>query len=237
MENIHTEIAGKIRDGSYYKDAREWYARHYLFPITERSFLIITTAVLTVMFTISVMNISLISGVSEEIPFPIKIENTTDYFPYIKPIAEQSDDTQSAVARYLISEYIKAREEYSYHDNKQGKLKQVLKHVKSSSAKEVLDEYQNYMSVTNPYSPIIRYGDNIERTIEIKSFKFLSGDRNSGKVAVKFEAGEKERGKKDIQKTMWEATVHFRLPDIETIARTGAPLRFLVKYYRVKLLS
>ena len=33
--------------------------------------------------------------------------------------------------------------------------------------------------------------------------------------------------------SQWQALIHFRIPNIETIAKTESPMRFIVKYYNV----
>lgn len=235
--DINKDIAEKIRDGSYYNDALEWYMRKYIYPISERTLMIMITAVVAVIFLLSASNIKSLITENPSIPFPIKVEDSVDHFSYIKPLAKPSESTQEAVARYLVEDYLMTREEYIPEDVRNNKLKYKLKKIKSSSSKQVLEEYKNYMSELNPYSPIVRYGDSTTRNITIKSFKFLGSDATSGKAVVTFEAETQKDGEEAKSKSLWEATVLFRLPDIETVARTGSPLRFLVKYYKAKLVK
>ncbi|MCE3233339.1 MAG: ptlE, partial [Rickettsiaceae bacterium] len=224
--DTNKEIAEKIRDGSYYTDAREWYTRQYLYPITERTFLVIIASVVCFVFILSVANIKSLITENPIIPFPIKVENAADYFSFIKPLSQNSENTQEAVAQHLIEDYLRTREEYIPSEMRGDKLKHKLKKIKSSSSKTVLDEYKNYMSELNPYSPVIRYGDDTTRSINIKSFKFIGNDAASGKAHITFESVTKKPNEEPENKSLWEATVLFRLPDIETIAHTGAPLRF-----------
>jgi type IV secretory pathway component VirB8 len=234
MPDSHEEIAAKIKDGSYYEDALAWYMRRFVYPVTERTYLIIISGILIFAFAISAMNISTLVGENEEIPFPIQVENSTDYFSVIKKLADSSETTQDAVAKYLIIDYLKTREEYFYSEMRGDKLKYKIRKIKSSSSKQVVNEYQNYINDLNPYSPIARYGNQTTRAIEIRSFKFLGNDTTVGKAVVRFEAITQSRNEKEEKRRLWEANIHFRLPDIETIARTGAPLRFLVNYYKAQ---
>jgi type IV secretory pathway component VirB8 len=234
MVDANKEIAKKIKDGSYYNDAIDWYARRYLYPITERTALIFFASVMCFALLISSLNIKSLITENEILPFPIYVDNTTDYFSIISPLAKNFDSTQEAVARYLVIDYLKSREEYSYESMQGDKLKYRLKKMKSSSSKQVLDEYKNYINPLNPYSPVVRYADHTNRQITIQSFDFIGQDTTTGKAKIIFEAVEQNEKDGSATKSLWEATVHFRLPDIETIARTGAPLRFLVKYYMAK---
>lgn len=234
MANVHKEVAEKIKDGSYYSDAREWYARKYLYPMTERAFLFFIAAVIGTIFIISIQNIQFLLRDDDPTPIIIKADNSTDYFSVIKPLANEHGTTQGAVAKYLLKDYIQTRENYSYNENTVKNLRHNLKKIKGSSSKTVLNEYKNYMDETNPYSPIVRYKNHTSRSVEIKSLSFADGQASSGKAKIVFEATTTNKKTKEQDKSLWETTIHFRLPDIETLARTGAPLRFLVKYYKAK---
>ncbi|PIR38654.1 MAG: hypothetical protein COV35_05700 [Alphaproteobacteria bacterium CG11_big_fil_rev_8_21_14_0_20_39_49] len=254
MKNQDKEIAQKIKDGSYFNDAHEWYMQRYITVVTERSFLIILAGIFCICFILLSLNLSAIIDKTPKVPLPIEVDNSTDYFSFIKPIAKKEETTQEAMARYFIEDYVKTREEYLPDEMYGEKFQYKMKKVKSTSSKKVLNEYMNYMNDLNPYSPVARYKDHTERAIKIRSVEFIGDDKTSGQARVLFTATvieprtseelEEERlkegkvtGYKKISRSSWEATVHFRLPDIETIARTGAPLRFIVKYYGIRLLG
>ena len=234
MANLDEDIAKKIEDGSYYKDARQWYSQRYLQVFSERSFLLLMFIALFMILALSILNINAIRGVPRVIAFPVKVDNSTDYFSIMKTLAKTSPTTQEAVVKYLIIDYLKMREEYSHKELTEEKVKAILKRVKSSSSKNVLNEYKNYVSSTNPYSPSIRYSDRIERTINVKKIDFLNDALISGRAKIIFESEEKTLKTKEVKRALWESTIHFSIPDIETISKTGAPLRFIVKYYRIK---
>lgn len=233
MEYNKKEIAQKIEDGSYFEDALQWYNTKFIMPVYTRSMMVLVAAFGAFAFIIVASNINSILTKNEEIPFIITSENTTDYYSVIKDLSSGGRSVQRDVARYLISKYIEERENYSYADFQGDNLKNILKRIKSSSLKKVLDEYKNYINKANPYSPVVRYGNRISRTVAVKDFKFIESDKTSGKAVVQFEAVEVDTAA-NIKKDLWEATINYKLPDIQTIAQTGAPLRFLVTYYRIK---
>lgn len=236
MSNDRQEIAEKIRNGSYFTDANNWYAGKYLYPVTERSMMFVF-AIATFLSLIPIASLLHTTiQTNNKIPFPIYAADSTDHFSVIRPLAQSDESAQTAIAKYLITDYIRSREEYVYKNINGEKLKKLLKKIKSSSAKQVLNEYIGYMSENNPYSPLTRYKDHTNRFIEIKSLSFLDNDQTSGKAKVIFEATESSNDD-NKQVSLWEVTINFRLPDIATIARTGAPLRFLVGYYRAKPLD
>ncbi len=230
MQNDKQHIVKKIKNGSYFKDAISWYAIKYLYPIAERSMMFVfAIAALLALFPIA----TLFKNISEDtsrIPFPIYVNDSTEHFSVIKPLAQGSEEPQEAVARYLISDYVKTREEYIYKNITSENLRKNLKKIKASSSKEVLDEYAASINENNPSSPLVKYKNITNRLIEIKSIEFLDNDKTSGKAKIVFEASEETSA--EVKKSLWETTINFRLPDVVAISKTGAPLRLLVGYYK-----
>jgi type IV secretory pathway component VirB8 len=230
------KITKKMKDGSYFEDAKDWYFQKYVFPITERAMVFFAAGFVLIMACIIAINIRLLISVPERIPFVVYTPNSLDNFSLIQSLATKNTTPQEAVAHYLLTDYLRSREEFipSQMDNKN--FPYLVKKIKSSSSKAVLNEFKGYMSNMNPYSPFVRYHDGVTRTIVIKKLDFLTSDLTTGKAVIQFEAIETSKDKKD-NRSMWEAVIHYRLPDIENIARTQAPLRFLVRYYKAKLLT
>lgn len=233
MSNDRQEIAQKVRDGSYFKDAREWYALKYLYPASERSIICIFTVVAFVALIPIATLLKLATSSTDKLPFPIYVADSATHVSVIKPLIQGTETVQESVARHLIFDYVMAREEYIYSTMTSEKLKKLLKKIKSSSAKQVLNEYTAYMNENNPYSPLTLYKDHVNRLISNLSLSFLDKDKTSGRAKVIFDATEQSPDGKSKVST-WEASIDFKLPDIETIAKSGAPLRFVVSYYRAK---
>lgn len=237
MSKNREEIARKVRDGSYFKDAQNWYSGKYLYPVAERAMMFLFASA-TIFALIPIATLVKTSVQSDNsVPVPIIVEDSTSHQAIISPLAKNGETAQEAVAKYLISDYVKARENYSYNvmgNNDERRM--LIKKIKSSSAKSVLDEYNNYMSEANPYSPLVKYKDHTKRVIDIVSVQFIDKDKASGKAKVLFKATEISNDGTE-QKSMWEALIHFRIPDVYTIAKTGAPLRFIAGYYRTKPLE
>jgi|GEM_PF-1529065 len=236
MSKERQEIAEKVRDGSYFRDAIEWYNEKYLYPVTERSMMFIFMVAAVVALIPIASFLAKISDSIIKIPFPIYSADLTEHYSVINTLAKEDESPQTAIAEYLIKDYVISREEYIYKNINADSLRNLLKKIKFSSSKQVLNEYVGYMSDTNPYSPITRYKYHTNRYVEIKSLSFLDSDQTSGKSRVVFEAKEVSNDG-TTQKSTWEVTLNFRLPDIVTIAKTGSPLRFVVGYYRAKPLD
>ena len=233
MLNERQEIGRKVRDGSYFSDALGWYNEKYLYLVTERSMMFMfAVAAVFALIPISSLFIKTSDPIIR-VPFPIYVADSTEHYSVIRPLEAVDESPQMAIAKYLIQDYVKSREEYIYKNINADSLRNLLKKIKFSSSKQVLNEYVGYISESNPYSPLVRYKYYTNRYIDIQSISFLGGDQMSGKAKVIFEA--KEVANDGIANTnKWEVILNFRLPDIVTIAKTGAPMRFVVGYYRVK---
>lgn len=236
MPNEKQEIAEKLRNGSYFKEAHNWYAGKYIYPETERSMMLLFAITALLALIPIVILLKTTAEANNKVPFPIPVSNLTETIPVITPLTQKDESPQEAVAKYLISDYIKSREEYIYSAMNGDKLKRLLKKIKSSSAKSVLNEYVSYMSERNPYSPLVRYKDHTNRYITIKSISFSDTDQTSGKARVIFEAVEKSNDGQE-KTSLWEVTMNLKLPDISILVKSGAPLRFIVGYYKIRPLS
>lgn len=226
------EITKKIKDGSYFTDAKEWYFEKFIFSISQRSFLIILLGVCVYMVASLYLNYTILTGISDDRPFTIYTQDTATQLSILHPVGSENSAPQIAVAKYLISDYLETRERFIPGEMTDENYPYMLKKIKSASSKPVLDEYKNYMNKLNPYSPFTRYRDNTIRRIEINDFRFLTNNLTNGKALVTFTAIE-EHSEKEPTTSQWQAQIHFRIPDIEAIAQTQSPLRFLVKYYHV----
>lgn len=231
------EIARKIKDGSYFSDAKNWYLDKYVSPISQRSFLILLLVVCIYMGLNIYINLHILLNLNDERHFTTYANDTAENVSILRPLGSDETEPQIAVVRYLLKDYLITREQFIPSKMDDTHYALILKKVKSASAKSVLDEYKNYMNKLNPYSPFTRYRDGTTRNVNIINLKFLTDNLTNGKAVIRFEAVETGPDLSKPVSSYWEALIHFRIPDIETIARTKAPLRFLVKYYHVRLLK
>jgi type IV secretory pathway component VirB8 len=231
MDN--TDINEKIEDGSYFKDAYEWYERKYLSPLFERIWMTVAMVICVAALLLQLSNITDIWNNVSEPAIVVTSENSTDYFSRIQDIALEDTPAQESVTIYLLSYYLQMRENYDPRKSGAGYLRQSLRRVRSSSSKNVLREYQSFMSANNPYSPLNRYGKLIKRDTIVTEVSFLNNNPFSGKAEIRFTASEK-KGNNPPVVSQWLAKIHYRLPDVNIVSQTGAPLRFVVRHYRVK---
>jgi type IV secretory pathway component VirB8 len=221
-------IAQKIRDGSYYADARSWYAARYLRPITDRSLLIIASIIALFIVATAAIGIYQLLPSSRQITIIIPAENSSRYMHRIQPLAEENTPPQDAIADFLIRQYVTWRETFSPDSLEQEAMKRTLRAVKNSSSKSVYTDYQDILMENISY--FRRTG--LSRTIDIKSLKFEEMERTSGRVIIIFEATTKQA--EETKTSKWETTLQYRMPDINLLAKNPAPIRFFVNYYKAR---
>lgn len=237
-------IAKKIEDKSYFKDAYDWYGSKYLRPVSQRSYLIILNIILGLLvWFVYDRLIPQYGGTTTP-----KIINYVDYdspysFSYIKPLIKKNETPQVATLNYLLANYVKAREEYMVGVNTNTReYRKITNLIRRSSTKNVLNEYNAKVRRSNRNSPFIVFKDNINRKITIDDIIFLEEDLTVGRAKIIFteeitKIRRRRRSSSDQSepvKNKFEATIHFNLSDLETIAANGSPIRFLVSYYRDK---
>lgn len=236
MTDNKSDITRRIENGLYYKEGQDWYFSRYIYPISQRSFLMILFVMLFVLALVSLSNhIKLDNGV-QLLPINYIIENPEKYVSQVKSISRNGDSAQVAVAKYYLKDYVRSREEYDVEKRSLESKKRNLKRIKSMSTRKVTNQYRNYTSIINPYSPESRYGDSISRMISIKRIKFQDNDPRSGRAFVTFNSIEKNDKLKDkkVKTTTWVSEIGFNIPSIRSVIKTEGPLRFQVNYYRAR---
>ncbi len=167
MAEQNIELYKNIKSGEYFKEALNWYNLKYVYPLVQRSYFIFITiiCVFIIIFTfISLYNfLPLIRPVS----ISVGLENLADDFAEIKVMPEKNDPNLE-VKKFLLSEYVKARESYAFDD-----IEKNLGFIKNMSSETEYLKFANFMNIRNPNSPILRYKQNATVSVKILSFREL----------------------------------------------------------------
>lgn len=242
-------IRESIENGDYFKDAMEWYSLSYISPITERAFFVLLS-ILSVFITY--MFITIISSalpLKETVPVVIKEKDTAVYRTTIKSIKhkDEAKTTDEAVLRFLLINYIKEREEHNYKRAKIQDVNEKLDKIKNNSSVEVFEQFKDFMSRSNPSSPIHFFNKNVERKITINSFKFAKTkkitlfDKMKGflamqalptKAYINYTSHTILPNKIIKEQREAEITFKFNGIDIDKKTQKFSPLRFIVIDYK-----
>ena len=247
-ELLNAEIADRIRSGKYYKEAWDWYAFKYIYPVSQRSFFIFIT--LAALLVTVASFVALYNFYPLKIKVPIAISNpdmTKDYAALIKMPVPQNGDVDMPIVEYLAQKYVENIETYHY-----GEFDKRLVFLKQFSSSPLYIEIEKRYDIRNLDSLVLKFRDHTTRDIRIISHEVERGEgfqptnqTPEGAISkdvpyrayVTFEA--EETNFTGVTTRKWEATVDFTMSPIifDKVNKKFPPLDFRVNSYSVKPLS
>lgn len=167
-------IKESVYDGSYFQDAREWYISRYVYPMCERTILFFMALISG--FVAYVMYITIINAlpIKQSVPIAIRPKNQALYFPVIKNLRDSVDlqTVDESVIKYLAIAYLKKREEYNFRKLDIKSLNYRFDYIKNSSSIQEYKNFQDFLNKDNPDSPIIYFGYDFQRLVNVESVTF-----------------------------------------------------------------
>ncbi len=178
-------IKSSVEDKTYFKDALDWYLFRYVAPICDRTLLTFGAILsIVVMFFLYSMIESAFPLVEKK-PIFIASSDQSLYFPSLIPLKVKKGELgydpdivtiDEALIKYLISTYVKKREEYDYSKAEVDVVNRQFNYVRNNSTADEYRNFQMMMSRDNPESPLLNFGVNVSKTVKIDSVK-LSKDK------------------------------------------------------------
>ncbi len=213
-------IKNSAEDGAYFKDALDWYFFRYVTPICDRTLLIFGSIIASVVLFFLVKMISLAYPLVEKVPVFVAAKDQSVYFPNIVALKPQKGKenydqevrtVDEAVAKYMLSAYVKERESYDFSKAESSDVNQKFNRIKNLSSSDEYRNFQLIMSPDNPTSPIKDFGQPVIKIAKIESVKFIRKEvQGFGNQAREFLTS----------KIPTEAEVRF-LTNIKTTSETG----------------
>jgi type IV secretion system protein VirB8 len=218
------DIKKSVESGKYFEQAMSWYESKYLSYIAERSIFILLSVIMLVNLAIVSIKILSLPSASHRIPFIKYIENSVDEIARIRHLDyKQQGSPQISVAEYLISKYIENYQSFNVKT-----MEEMIKYVKNQSSRKVYKKFQDYLNISNPESPILKYQMHTKRLIDIQSVSIYNNKQLIPEEAqVIFKATYYRKGK-SVGVDFWEANLSFTLSDINLVVRKFTPLNFLI---------
>lgn len=175
-------IKTSVKDGSYFKDALDWYFFRYVTPICDRTLLIFGAIIAAFVLFFLIQMVRSAFPLVEAVPIFIEAQDQTVSFPSLARLKPKKNENgydpgvttvDEAVAKYLISTYVKDREGYDFSSAEVEDVNRKFTRIRNASSSEEYRNFQLIMSKDNPNSPINQFGQSVVKTIEIKSVKFV----------------------------------------------------------------
>lgn len=235
----YMEVAKSVDNGAYFKEGMNWYKEICLLPVCERSYLIILTSVACFILATTILNTQMVSGKLDEIPLIVDVEENSDlsYYPH-KLSKDLKESPQLSIANFMIRTYVTSMESYSPDFLENENMVTHLRKIKTSSSKNIFNQYRSYMSTLNRNSPVKLMSDHTGRDVEIYGIQYNKDYLFNAHATVTFRVRQYPiTDDSQLEKEVfsnWQADIHFRLSDIETIARSEAPIKFQVTSYTTR---
>jgi type IV secretory pathway component VirB8 len=245
LDKYNPEIAEKVRSGKYYKEAWDWYALKYIYPVSQRTlFIFVTLAAITV--TVSALVILYnFYPLKIRVPVAVNIEDMgLDYARLVKMQVPVKGDPTVPVADYLVREYVTKIETYNF--------KQIDRHLRflsQFSSPGLMEEIQKRYDTRNLDSLILKYRDHTTRTIRITQMNVtmdplfdIAKARQKDIVLenvlyhaiIEFES--EEVNLLGVTQHKWQASMDFNMSPItlDKTTKTFKKLDFVVNSYSVR---
>jgi type IV secretion system protein VirB8 len=224
------EIAERVRSEEYFREARSMYDLKVHDPMAERYFYVLITCIASVVLLLSVVAARSLYPLETPVPFVYNPVDVTEDMPRIKPLrADKEESADDAVLRFMVSNYIKKREQYNIET-----VDLDINSVRMQSTSEVYKAYEREMDPRNPDSPITLYQRHSTRTIQVLSVQWVKG--SASEVAVIYDATVENA--EEIKTSRWIANISFSYSGL-ALDDNGKPkpISFLITQYRTKRLQ
>lgn len=227
-QEIFDSLKEYINSGQYFEDARVWYRHKYIYPFTQRSFIMILSMIICVLFIGVVINIRNMFPVVIQVKYSIKANSFENKSAKIIRANQVENDPLASITDILVRNYLEQREAYTYNN-----LKEQFVFIKNNSTRIVFRRFYNYMSIDNPASPVMRYQKSINRTVRILNAKFPG--RN--KAIARFISEARNGAGELVENIVWEATIGYEIDKIDPNLPSGSRFNFTVTDYQLKLIE
>ena len=234
--NEYIEISEKVRSGEYFREVRRVIDSDLHDPMTDRYWYILLTIPSVIIVIIVIFALQSLYPLNPEVPFIYGINDIMEDSPHIKSLIEVSGEgADAALQRFVVSNYVKEREEYNVANFDRNQIAlQIL------SSKPVFEEYLKSIALDNPNSPIVLYQRRIARNVKILFTQLTQKpDKNQQNLRdyamrVVYEATLTPESKENPP-TRGQVDVNFKYEPIKIDEKTEKiiPYGFLVTGYNI----
>jgi len=227
MDPILSSVQEYIKSGEYFKDARKWYNFKYIYPLSQRSFLLIICVFFSAILIGLALNIYNLFPIVSQVRYSL---NTSSYQSSANIMKADSikHDSRASIADIMVKNYLVHRELYDY-DN----LKLQFIFIQNNSTRIIFRKFFNYMNIDNPDSPVMRYQKYIRRSVNIISTEYTKPDE----ALITFNAIAKNTGSEIFENMIWQATINFQIDELNLDLPPDSRFNFAVTNYRLKLIK
>jgi len=159
-------IAKKIESGEYFSEGMNWFHTKFTRARTEFAYFFIVCVIAVMALLVGIAAFSEIFPLSPGKNFVLGREIGASEHLTIHSISNKGDTANDSVMKFMLSQYVQAREEYI-----EEKLDRNFRVVTSLSSNDVYSKFLDETSTSNPQNPVILYGKQATRDVRIDGIK------------------------------------------------------------------
>jgi len=188
LAEYHSFVKESAIDGTYFKDALDWYLLRYVSPLCDRTIMLFVAIIGAISLFFLIQIIDGLFPLVEKVPIVIRSKDQSLYTPFIKTLRSEQNkglSVDDAIAKYLLSIYVNDRESYDYRKSEVEDVNRKFNRLKNTSSYGEYKNFQLFMSKDNANSPLNEFGHNIYRTVEIKDVTFVTNQQKDYYLKLK----------------------------------------------------
>ena len=202
-------LAERIESGAYFKEAREWYSRLYLMPISQRVFFIVVACFACLFMFAAFISVGNLLPIAPRVPFAIYNDDMQALKPRMERFKKAAEPANPAIKRFYLTSYVQRREGYSATQMLANRAF-VLRH----SDRSIRDAYLRQISQGNAQSPVRRYGRSRSLNVVVRQIKVIPNTEAAGRERAIIDFSTIVMAKESQQKTDWTATITYEYTDL-----------------------
>lgn len=163
MEDEREKATELLKSGRYYDEAMKWYKSRYIFPKTQIAYLLILASASVVFTLVSISGTLSIFPLKDRSEIIVKRPLRPNERMAVKPIGNPREEASIGYLKFMLKEYVIAREEYNPK-----KLDRDFSFVVETSSDEIFTEYLAIADQNqNPNHPVWQYGTQVIKDISV----------------------------------------------------------------------
>lgn len=228
MKPIYTSLSEYIKSGDYFRDARIWYRHKYIYPFSQRSFVLLLSFIICALFLGLTLNIKGLFPYVTQVKYVITTNVPDGKDLKITHANQIKNEPSQSLLEIMLKNYVTTRESYRYED-----LHQQFIFIKNNSTRIVFHSFYNFMNIDNSSSPLMLYQKTMHKYPKIISIEYTDTKR----AIVKFNSIVENSIGEITQKSVWQATIDYEIDKIQADLPAGTRFNFTITNYQLKLLE
>ncbi len=172
IDKYNPEIAEKIRSGIYYKEAWDWYALKYIYPVSQRTFFIFISVAAMFVTISSLVILYNFYPLKVRVPVVVTVgDMTQDYAQLTKITIPENTDPTPPVMEYLVRRYVEKIESYNFRQ-----IDRQLTFLKQFTTPVLMKEIEKRYDTRNLDSLVLLYRDHTTRTVQVTNYTVAVGE-------------------------------------------------------------